>query len=202
MKKLLIATSNPGKKIEILKALETIIKEFELITLDNFPNISEPEETGKTFKENAVLKAKYYALETNLPTIADDGGIMIDALSGEPGVKSRRWPGYVATDEELIQMTLKKMKNIKDADRQAQLVTCACLYLPKNGKHFLAEEKISGKIANKPIENYKKGYPYRALFIVHKLNIFYDQLIDSEHDKINHRVKAVRKLIKEIKKNI
>ena len=110
MKKLLIATSNPGKKIEILKALEIIIKEFELLTLDNFPNITEPEETGKTFEENALIKAKYYALATNLPTIADDGGIMIDALNGEPGVRSRRWPGYTATDEELIQMTLEKMK--------------------------------------------------------------------------------------------
>lgn len=202
MKKLLIATSNPGKKIEILKALETIIKEFELLTLDNFPNISEPEETGKTFEENALIKAKYYALATNLPTIADDGGIMIDALNGEPGVRSRRWPGYTATDEELIQMTLEKMKNIKDSDRQAQLATCACLYIPSSNKYFFSSEKILGKIAHKPIQNYKRGYPFRALFIVSKLNLFYDQLTDALHDKMNHRIKAVKKLIKEIEKYI
>lgn len=202
MKKLLIATSNPSKKIEILLALSKLKNKIVISTLADFPNIKEPEESGKTFEENALLKAKYYALETNLPTIADDGGIMIDALNGEPGVKSRRWPGYAATDEELIQMTLEKMKNIKDANRQAQLATCACLYLPKNDNHFLAKEKISGKISEKPFTKDTNGYPFRTLFIVDKFDKYYDELTEDEHEKINHRRKAIKRLIPIILKNI
>jgi len=93
MKSVLIATTNPGKLAEIKIALSPLKKQgVTVLDLSSFPEIEPPEETGATFEENARLKASYYAEKTQLPTIADDGGIMIDALHGEPGVKSRRWP--------------------------------------------------------------------------------------------------------------
>ncbi|MBP7967512.1 non-canonical purine NTP pyrophosphatase, partial [Candidatus Woesebacteria bacterium] len=103
MHKLLLATTNKAKQAEITFGLQPLLeKGVTIVSLRDFPSIEEPEETGATFEENAKLKAQYYAQKTGLPALADDGGLMIDALGGEPGVKSRRWPGYSATDTELI----------------------------------------------------------------------------------------------------
>src|SRR5688572_5276477 len=104
--KILVATKNPGKAREINSFLGN---SFEVVSLDNFPDAPDVKETGETFEENAVLKAKKYFEWSGIPTVADDSGLEIDYLVGEPGVLSRRWPGYEATDQELIDMALKKM---------------------------------------------------------------------------------------------
>src|SRR3989344_5109954 len=95
MKTLLIATHNTAKLKELKLGLRDLEKQgVKIITLNDLKISKNPEETGKTFRENAILKAKFYADLTNLPTIADDGGIIIPLLNNEPGVKSRRWLGY------------------------------------------------------------------------------------------------------------
>lgn len=197
--KILIATHNPAKLSEIQRGLEPLIDQgCKLLSLKEI-NITETTlETGKTFRENAELKAKYYGKISKLPTLADDGGITIDALNGEPGVKSRRWLGYEASDKELINFTLDRMEKFKNSDRKATLEMCLCFYNPKNESVIFETEKIDGKIAQKPSGNKTSGYPFRALFIVDKYKKYYDELTENEHEEINHRLKAVKKMAKKI----
>jgi XTP/dITP diphosphohydrolase len=199
MNKLLIATHNPAKLMELKKVIKPLInRNLEIISLEDLHLNQEPEETGKTFKENALLKAKYFAVLSNLPTLADDGGLTIDSLNGEPGVKSKRWLGYDATDEELINYTLERLSDCPPSKRNAALEVCLCFYDPKTKHTLFAEEKIQGFIALKTSKKRIKGYPFRSLFIVEEFNKYYDELTDQEHEKINHRHKAAKELVKEI----
>jgi len=200
MKKLLIATSNQAKLEEIKYGLKELEKEnIKLLTLNDVGVEDEPEETGQTFCENAKIKAKFYADLTNLPTIADDGGLIIPYLNNEPGVKSRRWLGYKASDQELIDYTLKRLKNTSKTQRIAYLQTCICFYLAKKNVFMFQEEKIKGYIAEKPSNKPTNGYPFRALFIVEKYQKYYDELTEKQHNLINHRLKALKKLVPKIK---
>ncbi|MCL4364527.1 non-canonical purine NTP pyrophosphatase [Patescibacteria group bacterium] len=199
MKKLLIATHNPAKTIEIKSALNELKKQgVELLTLNDVGVEKEPEETGKTFQENSALKAKFYSKLTNLATIADDGGLIIPFLGNAPGVRSRRWPGYEAGDQELIDYTLSHLKNAGGDERTAFLETCVTFFYPPTGQIFFEQEKIKGHIAEIPSPRPTNGYPYRALFVVDEFGKYYDELTREEHDKINHRYKALRKLTKRI----
>lgn len=203
MKKILIATTNKAKLEELKLGLKELEKEgIKILTLNDVRVGKKPKETGATFCENAQIKAKFYGDLTRLPTIADDGGLLIPALNSEPGVKSRRWLGYEASDEELINYTLKRLKNFNRKKRLAFLQTCVCFYLPKtNQKDIIIcqEEKIRGFIAQKPSGKVTDGYPFRALFIVDKFNKYYDELTPAEHEEVNHRYKALKKLLKKVK---
>ena len=110
MKKLLIATKNPGKIQEYRSLLKG--EPVEIVTLDDVKITMPIDEDGDTIEDNAVKKAVHYAYFSNMPTLGDDGGIEVEALGGEPGVRTRRWPGYEASDEELIEMMLEKMKDV------------------------------------------------------------------------------------------
>lgn len=215
MKKLLLATSNKAKQLEITQGLQSLIKlGLTIVSLNDFPDIKQPEETGATFEENAKLKAKYYAEKTGLPALADDGGLMIDALGGAPGVKSRRWPGYEATDQELITYALEQMKDIPPRKRTAKLATCLCFYdldgIPSQergpakprGVFICEQEHIDGYITQEPLTMDTNGYPYRALFKVTKYDKFYDALTEEEHDAINHRLLAIKRLIPKIEQSL
>lgn len=201
--KILIATKNVAKKEEIKFGLKEIKNlGISLLTLNDVQKgreIASPEEDGESFCSNAIIKAKYYGNLFNLPTIADDGGLIIPFLNNEPGVKSRLWLGYEASDEELIFHTLKKLNNQPLKNRKALLKTCLCFYLPNTNKYFLSEGEIKGHIATKPSLKRIKGYPFRALFIVDKYNKYYDELSEREHQQVNHRLKALKKIINIIK---
>lgn len=202
MKSLLIATTNPGKLGEIKYFLQGI--PLELLSLSDIKITEKPEEDGKTFKENAIKKALFYARKSKLPSIADDGGIEIDILNGEPGVKSRRWVnGNEATDEEIINHTLKKLQKIPLTKRGAQLHTVLVLAFP-DGKIFAEEGIIRGIIALKPSKAHTKGYPYRALFYLPKLKKYYSEkeLTEEEYQRLSHRGQALRKLSKIIKSEL
>lgn len=200
MKKILIATTNPAKLEELKIGLKSLEKQgIKILTLNDV-KVGEnvPVENGKTFQENVLIKAKFYADLTNLPCLSDDGGLIIPYLNNEPGVKSRRWPGYEATDEELINLTLSNLRGYAGSKRTAFLQTCLCFYDPETKKAIFGTEKIKGYIAEKPSGKPTKGYPYRAIFIVDKYNKFYDDLTEKEHLEINHRLKALKRLTKKI----
>lgn len=197
--KLLIATHNQAKLKEIRFALKSLTKQdIELISLKDLKIKREPKEDGKTFAENSLLKAKFYSKLSGYPTIADDGGLTIDILRGEPGVHSRRWLGYEGTDQELIRHALHRLKGVPKKKRQAQLQTCITFYDPHKNKVLSDTESIKGIIADKSSQKATNGYPYRALFIVKKYNKYYDELTDTEHTKINHRFKLLKRLSKKI----
>jgi XTP/dITP diphosphohydrolase len=200
MKKILIATTNPAKLEELKIGLKPLEKQgFKIVTLNDVRVEGNPEETGKTFQENALIKAKFYADLTHLACLSDDGGLIIPYLGNEPGVKSRRWLGYEASDEKLIDYTFKRLKNVSKENRKAYLETYLCFYDPQTNKAIYETEKISGHIAERPSGKPTNGYPFRALFIIDELNKYYDELTAEEHEKINHRLKALKRLTIRIK---
>ncbi len=198
--KILIATHNTAKLQEIRKGLRELTdKGIEFASLQDLHIRDQPKETGSTFQENSLLKARWYSNKSGFATIADDGGLCIEVLNNEPGVQSHRWPGYEATDEELIAYTLKRLEEYPLSKRTAYLQTCITFFDPKTKKIFSETEKIGGYIAKKPSGKSSHGYPYRALFIVKKINKYYDELTHKEHETINHRLKALKRLAKKIR---
>ena len=162
--KFLLATTNEGKIREYKHLLGKAGVEF--VTLADAGITEKPEETGETCEENAILKAKFYFEKSGgMPTLADDGGLEIDALGGEPGVHSRRWPGYEASDEELVRYTLERMKDIPSEKRTAKL-TAVLAVMPKAGEIRTFAGALEGRILEQP--HYPNpimpGYPFRSLF--------------------------------------
>lgn len=202
--KLLIATTNPAKQAELTKYLAPLVeKGVEIISLADLEPIEKLEETGVTLEENAILKAKYYAQKTGIPSLADDGGFMIDILNGEPGVKSNRWLGYKASDQELIDYTLLRLKGVPFEQRSAQGALVLCYYNPKTGALKTVEHGIAGFIAEETSGRVIPGFPYRALFKVKEFNNkYYDELTEAEHDKINHRKHACDEILPVIEKDL
>lgn len=199
LKEILIGTKNSAKIEEFKKGLKNYLQEIKILVLTDLGINEEPEEIGETFEENAVLKAKFYAQNLNLPTIADDGGLIIPILNNEPGVKSKRWLGYEASDEELIEYTLKKMSEYKNEERKAYLETTVVFYEPNTEKLILEKEKIEGYIAYQPSSKRISGYPFRSLFVVKEFNKYYDELTEEEHFQINHRLKALKRLVEKLR---
>jgi len=196
--KLLIATTNPGKLAEIKGFLSDI--PIQLLSLNEVGITDSVEETGKTFEENAILKAKFYAKKSGLTTLADDGGFEIDSLGGEPGVKSHRWVygNRDSTDEELIAYTFKRMKGVPEGKRGAQLRLVLALVQPDNTVVATAEERIRGVVPLSPSRVRHEGFPYRSILFLPELGKFYDHMAftPEETEKYNHRKKAVDKLKK------
>lgn len=195
MNKLLIATTNPGKFQELSMFLVEI--PIQIVSLRDIGITDNPDEIGKTFEENAILKAKYYFQISGLPTLADDGGFEIDALGGAPGVKSHRWvhDDHESSDEELIQFTLEKIKDVPLEKRGAQLRLVLALVIPDGSIH-LSEEKIRGVIPLQPTNKRTPGFPYRSLLFLPEINKYYNynELTKEETETYNHRKKAVDRL--------
>lgn len=195
MKTLLVATTNPGKFAELREFLSDAA--ITPVSLTDVGITSHVEEAGKTFQENALLKATHYAKESGLPTLADDGGLEIDALGGKPGVNSHRWihGNREDEDEELIQHALVRLKDIPEGKRGAQLHLVLAFALP-NGKTYTSEGIIRGVIPFAAAPYRRKGFPYRSLLYLPDLKKFYnhDELTEEENRTYNHRRKAIEEL--------
>lgn len=188
---LLIATSNMGKVKEINELLKDL--HLEIKTLQNFCKIEPPEETGKTFFENAYIKAKYWAEKTGLMCLADDSGLEVDVLNKAPGVYSSRFAGENATDEENNKKLLELLKGIPLEKRKARFVCVIVVYHP-SGKFITAEGTWEGIIGFEPRGSY--GFGYDPIFLVPEYNYKKTaaELAPEEKNKISHRGKALAKL--------
>jgi XTP/dITP diphosphohydrolase len=195
MKKLLIATTNPGKFREYKEIFKQLKLPIKLTSLKELKIKEKVEETGKTFRENAVIKARFFSKLSGFPTLADDAGLEIDYLRGEPGVKSRRWLGYELTDEEIINTALKKLEGVPKRKRSARLKAVIGLIFPPNKKIYTFEGFLRGFIAEKPINKRVNGYPFRSIFIPFGEKKYLGQL-----SIVAHRKKAVEKSLPTIKK--
>lgn len=191
MKKLLIATTNPGKVVRIKKCFEN--SGLNILTLESFPHCLDVEETGKTFEENARLKASaYYEMCGRIPTLADDGGLSVDALNGEPGVHSRRWLGYKMTDEEIVKELLRRLQGVAKEKRTARLDVAMAFY---DGKEFITGlSYIEGTIAEDYPSVIVPGFPFRTLFIAKCLGKLYHDFTDEEHASFNHRTDLLNRI--------
>jgi len=194
--KIILATHNEGKILEYKVLAENY--PFEFTTLADLAIEAEPEEDGKTFEENAVKKAEFYSQFSDLPVLAEDGGIEIDYLRGEPGVFSRRWLGYKATDEELISMTLEKLKGVPEEKRGAQFRVALALRLDDKNT-LISEGVLRGLITEKPSEKIIPGFPFRSLFYVPDLGRVLGELAMEEEAKIAHRRIALKNLFEKVK---
>jgi XTP/dITP diphosphohydrolase len=193
MKKLLIATTNPGKLREYKDFLSDL--PVKLVSLSDVGINDDVKETGKTYKENSQKKASFYAKKSGLPAISDDGGIEISALNNEPGIKSRRWLGNEASDEDLIQHMIKISETLPENNRKAIFKLVVSLALP-NGEVWSRMGKVRGVIAKKPHMKLLHGYPYRSFFYLPDVQKYYheSELTKDEMKKYNHRYMAVSKL--------
>ena len=191
--RILVATTNPGKIAEIRAMLDF---DVEWLGLSDFRNIGEIPEDGLTFAENARKKAIGYAKQTGLWTIADDSGLVVDALGGEPGVKSARFSGAKDKDRTLLDhknMTkvLKLLESVPKEKRTARFVCTLCLASPE--KILIETEgRLQGFIAEE--EAGKNGFGYDPIFFVPHLNKTVAQLTREQKNAISHRGNAIRKL--------
>ena len=197
MFELLIATKNKGK----IKEFEKLLEKFpiKLKGLKQFNNIVEVEETGKTFEENAKLKATSYALQTNCWALADDSGLEVKALKNKPGIFSARYAGKNSTDKENIEKLLKELNTTKPEKRLARFV-CSMAISDEKGKiQFLAQGFCNGQIALTPIGT--NGFGYDPVFIPNEFEETFGQLPDKIKQKISHRSIATKKIIQFLAKN-
>jgi len=190
---ILIATTNPGKMAELQAMLDT---DLVWKSLSDFPDLKEVPEDGTTFAENARKKALGYAKQTSLWTIADDSGLMIDALDGAPGVKSARFSGAKDKDRTLIDhkniaKVLELLKNVTAEKRTARFVCCLCLASPEK-VIIETQGTLEGLIAEKEIGT--NGFGYDPVFFVPSLNKTVAQLTAEEKNSISHRGNAIRNL--------
>jgi len=195
--RILIGTNNAGKAKEFRDLL--VHEGFAVMTLADL-DIPSVEETGVTFAENAEAKAVAYAAKTGLITVADDGGLEIDALDGAPGVYSRRWTGDEnASDEALAAAVISHMAGVPDPLRTARLRTVVTIAYP-DGRTFSASEAIDGHIETSvDLGRITPGYPYRALFRVTALDKLFCDLTQGEHEMVNHRRAALLQLLPKLK---
>jgi XTP/dITP diphosphohydrolase len=183
--KLLLATNNRAKVKEYAKLLQGI--PYRIVSLEDV-NISEQvEETGASFKENAILKAKRYCEMSGLTTMADDSGLEVDALGGEPGVRSARYAGEGASDKKRIDFLLKKIVDVPWEKRQAQFRCVIAIAYP-NGRVQICQGQCSGILTFAPLG--ENGFGYDPIFYLPDLHKTMAELSMSEKNAISHRGKA------------
>ena len=192
-RKILVATTNPGKAAELRAMLDA---DVTWLSLADFPGIPEVKEDGATFIENASKKALGYAKATGLWTIADDSGLVIDALDGAPGIESARFSGEKNADRTLIDhkniaKVLELLKGVPTENRTARFVCSLCLTSPVE---ILIETQgtLEGLITEKEIG--ENGFGYDPVFFVPNLDKTVAQLNREEKNAISHRGNAIRKL--------
>ncbi|GMW02317.1 MAG: non-canonical purine NTP pyrophosphatase [Candidatus Hydrogenedentota bacterium] len=186
---MVIATGNAGKYREIADLLEGTA--HRIFSLKDFPSLEAPEETGTTFEENAVLKAEYYAKCLGVPCVADDSGLVVDALGGTPGVYSARYAGENATDAENNAKLLYSLRDVSDAGRTARFVCCAA-WVGHSGALITEIGLVEGHIAH--VESGPNGFGYDPLFIPLGYRETFGVLDSSVKQTISHRASAFRAL--------
>ena len=191
MSKIVLASGNTGK----LKEFSVLLSELDMdiIPQSDF-NVSEAEETGLTFVENALIKARNACLHTNLPAIADDSGIEVDALNGEPGIYSARYSGLGATNQQNLEALLNTLKDTPESRRTARY-QCVIVYLrhATDPTPIICQASWEGKILLTPVG--KGGFGYDSIFWVKESNCSAAELTLHQKYTVSHRGKAIRQLL-------
>jgi len=169
---------------EIRDILDSLSKGIEILDLTQLPFTGIIEENGKTFEENALIKAKAVYDEFKLPVVADDSGLCVEALDGRPGVFSARFAGPEATDEENNLLLIEKLRNVREAGRKAWF-SCVAVFYYADNRYFICEGRVYGVITDRP--GGSGGFGYDPLFYLSSLGRTMAQLTPAEKNGISHR---------------
>ncbi len=185
--KVLLATRNPKKLVELARILSGV----SLVGLDDVPRYDEVPETGLTFAQNALIKARSGVAATGLPTVADDSGLAVDALNGMPGVFSARWAGRHGDDKANLELVLAQVVDVPDPLRGASFICSAALVLP-DGREWTVDGEMRGRLVGAPRGS--GGFGYDPIFVASGESRTNAELLPAEKDAISHRGKAFRAL--------
>lgn len=189
--KLLVATANLHKVGEIQQILQHY--PIELLDLRSFRDLPPPEETGVTYLENALLKARYYGRNTGLLSLSDDSGLEVDALDGAPGLHSARFGGSQMPHTEKVQLLLQHLGKIEAAPRTARFRCCSAIFDPQNGQTWSFEATCEGTIA--PDARGDQGFGYDPIFLVHGKDRTMAEFSAEEKHAVSHRGQSLRGLL-------
>ena len=188
--KIVLATRNSGKIADFRRILDEIAPDsIELLGLENFPDLEDVEETGSTFEENSLLKARAICAATNLPAIADDSGLCVDALGGDPGIFSARWSGVHGDDRANLEKVLLQLKETP-AEKRGAHFTCVASFVTPDGYWVTREGILQGYISKAPIGEH--GFGYDPIFTPTGTALSMAQLEAQAKDAISHRGQSLR----------
>ncbi|GAB97749.1 XTP/dITP diphosphohydrolase [Kineosphaera limosa] len=192
-RRIVLATRNPGKVVELREILRGVLTQLDayLVGVEEFPLVADVVETGVTFEENAVLKARTVAFQTGLPAVADDSGLAVDVLGGAPGVFSARWSGFHGDDEANLRLLLRQLHDVPEQQRAAAFVCCAALVLP-DGRAVTRHGRFEGSLTFAPRGT--NGFGYDPILRVRGRHETAAELSPADKNAISHRGKAFRAL--------
>lgn len=196
MRRVVLASSNPGK----LKELSELLDEFSIeLVAQSVYRVESVAETGESFVENAIIKARHAARVTGVPAIADDSGICVDALQGEPGIFSARYAGPQASDEDNVSKLLDEMKDVADLHRSARF-ECAIAFLehPKDPTPIVCQGSWRGQVLHTP--RGKNGFGYDPIFFILETGCACAELDAGTKNRLSHRAQATRHLLAGLRK--
>jgi XTP/dITP diphosphohydrolase len=188
VRRVVLATRNAGKIAELSRILADVGGGVEIVGLESFPDAPDVPETGLTFADNALLKARAIAACTGLPAVSDDSGLAADALHGMPGVLSARWAGRHGDDTANLELLLGQLADT--GERGAAFVCVAALALPDGGGEWTATGVLAGTLTRAPRGG--NGFGYDPIFVPEGLSVTTAELAPSEKDAISHRGRAFR----------
>ncbi len=189
MRRLLLATRNEGKLTELRRILGDAKLDVELVGTDAFPDLPDVVESGRTFAENASLKARTAANLTGVPTVADDSGLCVDILGGMPGIFSARWAGRHGDDRANLDLLLAQLADIGEEHRCAAFVCAAAVALP-GGEVHIVEGRLAGQVLRAP--RGEGGFGYDPIFLAEGHTRTTAEMTGEQKDAISHRGKAFR----------
>jgi len=194
--KLVFATRNRGKLKE-LRELLAPTRGVELLSLDDLPRVAEIEENGETFADNALIKARGVMQATGLPALADDSGLEVDALGGDPGVRSARYAGQGASDADRVELLLHNLEGVPRERRTARFRCAVAFVDPQDpGLELLHEGSCEGVILERP--RGQGGFGYDPVFHVEELGQTFAEAAPEQKNRLSHRGQAMRRMVAEL----
>lgn len=190
--KILIGTNNKNKLEQFRRIFRNLGSDIELVSLSEAGITSDVEEDEDNLLANAKKKAQFYSEASGMLTLADDTGLFIDALGGEPGVHAKRW--HEGTEKDRNLKILERMKDVPSEKRTCRYTGVLAVYNPETKEFWTHQSDLEGTIADKPME--ANGFGYDPIFISTAFNKYYSQLTDEERDSISHRGLGVKEFLK------
>jgi XTP/dITP diphosphohydrolase len=189
--RLLLASRNADKLAELRRIIGPEVPGLSVLGLDDVPAYAEIPETGATFADNALIKAREGFRQTGLPTVADDSGLAVDALNGMPGVLSARWSGRHGDDQANLRLVLGQLADTPD-DRLGAAFVCAVALVSSSGE-VVVDGRMPGRLVREPRGD--NGFGYDPIFAPDGYTVTSAELPSAEKDAISHRGKALRKIV-------